>query len=59
MSRQEDSSATVGVLTAGEAFDPADRAAVYRAIATRRDVRGEFLPDPICEDCLLYTSRCV
>ncbi|WP_292896215.1 5,6-dimethylbenzimidazole synthase [Nitratireductor sp.] len=52
MSRQEDSSATVGVLTAGEAFDPADRAAVYRAIATRRDVRGEFLPDPICEDAL-------
>ncbi len=29
------------------AFDEADRAAVYRAIATRRDVRGEFRPDPI------------
>ena len=28
-------------------FDEADRAAVYRAIATRRDVRSEFLPDPI------------
>jgi 5,6-dimethylbenzimidazole synthase len=28
-------------------FSEADRAAVYRAIETRRDVRNEFLPDPI------------
>jgi len=28
-------------------FSEADRAAVYRAIETRRDVRAEFLPDPI------------
>lgn len=28
-------------------FAAADRAAVYRAIETRRDVRAEFLPDPI------------
>jgi len=28
-------------------FPEADRAAVYRAIETRRDVRGQFLPDPI------------
>ncbi|MBU2956845.1 5,6-dimethylbenzimidazole synthase [Paracoccus sp. 1_MG-2023] len=28
-------------------FPPSDRAAVYRAIRQRRDVRGQFLPDPI------------
>lgn len=35
------------VTTGYDAFAAADRAAVYRAIETRRDVRGEFLPDPI------------
>lgn len=30
-----------------EAFTDAEREAVYRAIFTRRDVRDEFLPDPI------------
>lgn len=34
-------------LQPGAAFAEADRQAVYQAIATRRDVRGEFLPDPI------------
>lgn len=29
------------------AFDEDERAAVYRAIETRRDTRGQFLPDPI------------
>lgn len=29
------------------AFDPSDRAAVYRAILTRRDVRSQFRPDPV------------
>ncbi|MCZ4272833.1 5,6-dimethylbenzimidazole synthase [Maritalea porphyrae] len=29
------------------AFDAQDRAAVYRAIKTRRDVRDQFLPNPI------------
>jgi 5,6-dimethylbenzimidazole synthase len=29
------------------AFSPQERAAVYRAIYARRDVRDEFLPDPI------------
>lgn len=43
---------TVDGLTSGEAFAAAERNAVYRAIATRRDVRGEFLPDPICEETL-------
>lgn len=33
-------------------FDDADRAAVYRAIETRRDVRNEFLPDAIPDDVL-------
>ena len=28
-------------------FSAADRAAVYRAIAQRRDVRGQFRPDPV------------
>lgn len=34
-------------LTAAGPFGDADRAAVYRAIATRRDIRSEFLPEPI------------
>lgn len=33
-------------------FSPADRAAVYRAIETRRDVRDQFRPDPIPDDVL-------
>ena len=37
---------TAGLLPA-EPFDPAGRAAVYRAIATRRDVRGPFHGVPI------------
>ncbi|MDS7597145.1 5,6-dimethylbenzimidazole synthase [Agrobacterium tumefaciens] len=34
---------------AGE-FSEDDKAAVYRAIETRRDVRDEFLPDPLPDD---------
>lgn len=33
-------------------FSEAERAAVYRAIETRRDVRNEFLPDPIPPEVL-------
>lgn len=33
-------------------FSEADRAAVYRAIETRRDVRNQFLPDPVPDDVL-------
>ena len=33
-------------------FAAAERDAVHRAIATRRDVRGEFHPDPIAPDVL-------
>ncbi len=33
-------------------FSDAERAAVYRAIFQRRDVRGQFLPDPIGDDVL-------
>src|SRR5271165_3964688 len=35
------------------AFSEADRAAVYRAILTRRDVRSQFRPDPLPDDVLL------
>jgi 5,6-dimethylbenzimidazole synthase len=34
-------------------FSAEERAAVYRAIHTRRDVRNEFLPDEIPEDVLM------
>lgn len=33
-------------------FDEAERAAVYRAIHTRRDVRSEFLPEPVTDEQL-------
>jgi 5,6-dimethylbenzimidazole synthase len=33
-------------------FDDAEREALYQAIFTRRDVRGQFIPDPIPEDVL-------
>lgn len=34
------------------AFTDADRHAVYQAITTRRDVRSEFLPEPVPNDVL-------
>jgi 5,6-dimethylbenzimidazole synthase len=34
-----------------QAFSEADRAAVYQAIFNRRDVRGQFLPDPVPDEC--------
>jgi 5,6-dimethylbenzimidazole synthase len=34
------------------AFSEDERAAVYRAIYTRRDVRGQFLPDPVSDEVL-------
>ncbi|EUB95718.1 cob(II)yrinic acid a,c-diamide reductase [Rhizobium sp. CF080] len=37
------------LLPAGE-FSKAERAAVYRAIETRRDVRDQFLPDPLPDE---------
>lgn len=40
-------------LTAAGPFSQAERDAVYRAIFTRRDVRGQFLPDPI-DDAVLH-----
>lgn len=39
-------------LTSGEPFSEAERAAVYRAIFSRRDVRGQFRPEPIADDVL-------
>ncbi len=35
-----------------DAFTGAERDALYKAIFSRRDVRGQFLPDPIPEDVL-------
>jgi 5,6-dimethylbenzimidazole synthase len=34
------------------AFSEAERAAVYRTIFNRRDVRGQFLPDPVPDEVL-------
>ena len=39
-------------LVRAEPFDQAGRDAVYRAIHTRRDVRDQFLPDPLPDDLL-------
>lgn len=39
-------------LIAAGPFSDHERAAVYRAIETRRDVRDQFLPDPIPKDVL-------
>jgi 5,6-dimethylbenzimidazole synthase len=33
-------------------FSPDERAAVYKAIFNRRDVRGQFLPDPVPDEVL-------
>ena len=38
-----------GLVPAGE-FSETERAAVYRAIETRRDVRDQFLADPLADD---------
>ncbi len=40
-------------LEPGDAFSIEEREAVYKAIFTRRDVRGQFLPDPIPDDAIL------
>lgn len=44
-------STPAGLKPAG-AFSQAERAAIYRAIHERRDVRGQFLPDPIADEVL-------
>lgn len=38
-------------------FSPAERDAVYKCIATRRDVRGEFRPDPVPDAVLARLLR--
>ena len=40
-------------LAPADAFSDAERAAIYRVIHTRRDVRDEFLPDDVPRDVLL------
>lgn len=42
-----------GGLAAAEAFSFDEREAVYRAIETRRDVRDQFLPDPLPDDLVM------
>ena len=41
-----------GGLAAAGAFSQDEREAVYRAIETRRDVRDEFLPEPLPDDLI-------
>lgn len=38
-------------------FSPEERRAVYRCIAARRDVRGQFLPTPVADDVLARLLR--
>jgi 5,6-dimethylbenzimidazole synthase len=38
------------LIPASHVFDEAERAAVYRCIFSRRDVRGQFLPTPVPDD---------
>lgn len=45
--------ASEGELGPAAPFDAAERAAVYRAIYTRRDVRNEFLPEDVPQDLLM------
>lgn len=40
------------ILPATDDFDAAARAAIYRAIFTRRDIRGQFLPLPVPDEVL-------
>ena len=42
-----------GRITQAGPFSGPEREAVYRAIHERRDVRGQFLPDPIADDVLM------
>lgn len=40
-----------------DAFDPAERDAVYRAIFERRDIRAQFLPEPVPDAVLARLLR--
>ena len=40
------------MLSKAQPFDTDERDAVYKAIFTRRDVRDQFLPDPVPDDVL-------
>lgn len=53
MSAANDSPEFQPRLTAGGPFSEAEREAVYRAIHSRRDVRSQFLPDPIADEVML------
>ncbi len=38
--------------SANHGFNDAEREALYQTIFSRRDVRGQFIPDPIPKDVL-------
>lgn len=42
---------------AGPLLSPAERNAVYKCIFNRRDIRGQFLPDPVPDDVLARILR--
>lgn len=44
-------------LKADAGFTPAERQSVYKCIFNRRDVRGQFLPDPIQDEVLARILR--
>lgn len=48
-----DLAAECAALAEAGAFSSEERAAVYRAIETRRDVRSQFLPTPLPDDLVL------
>lgn len=52
MSTKADEAESQFALQSGAPFTANEREAVYRAIFTRRDVRGEFLPDTVPDDVL-------
>lgn len=49
---RREAESTTGGLAAATTFSAEERAAVYKAIETRRDVRDQFLPDPLPEDLI-------
>src|SRR5882672_3177452 len=46
-----------GIMEANGAFSEEERAAVYKCIFSRRDVRGEFMPDAIPDKVLANILR--
>jgi 5,6-dimethylbenzimidazole synthase len=53
MSRDDETPRAKGALAPAAPFSQDERAAVYRAIYTRRDVRNEFLDTPVPQDVVM------